>query len=145
MTDYTNPSGPDYVRDYRAKLPDCTRYIGEGMSSAESTSEVDYLCRAAPSTPAPLPKDCYVGGIGWGVSAFTMLNRNQLYSGHQIKIGEFRQASEEKVTHQYQNPWHPLPPILDAQGFGSRATLAWTQDRYDDYFYTKGRWTSLLD
>ncbi|XP_063776534.1 protein SPMIP2 [Pseudophryne corroboree] len=138
-------TGPNYVRDYRAKLPDCITYIGEGTASAERTSEVDYLCRAAPGTPAPLPKNSYVGGIGWGVSAFSMINRDQLCSGHQIKIGDFRQACEDKIAHQYQNPWHPLPQILDAQGFGSRATLAWDQDRYDDYFFTKGRWTSLLE
>ncbi|XP_040188345.1 uncharacterized protein C4orf45 homolog [Rana temporaria] len=119
-------TGPDYVRDYRPKLPDFTQYVGERMPSHESTSEVKYLCRAPPGTPAPLPKARYVGGIGWGVSEFTCLNRSQLCSSYQIKEGEFRRACEDKVTHRFQNPWHPLPHILDTEGPGSRATLAWT-------------------
>ncbi|XP_077333253.1 protein SPMIP2 isoform X2 [Lithobates pipiens] len=138
-------TGPDYVRDYRPKLPDCTQYVGERMPSHESTSEVKYLCRAAPGTPAPLPKACYVGGIGWGVSEFTFLNRSQLCSNYQIKEGEFRSACEDKVTHRYQNPWHPPPHILDTEGPGSRATLAWTQVKYDDYCCTKGHWTSRCE
>nr|DBA29052.1 TPA: hypothetical protein GDO54_009319 [Pyxicephalus adspersus] len=92
-------TGPDYIRDYRPRLPDCTRYVGEGMPSFESTSEVNYLCRAAPGTPAPLPKECYVGGIGWGVSDFTFLNRSQLCSNHQIKSNEIKvQKFEVKVN-----------------------------------------------
>ncbi|XP_066429676.1 protein SPMIP2 [Eleutherodactylus coqui] len=138
-------TGPDYMRDYRPKLPDYTRYIGEGMPSAESTSDVDYLCRAPPNTPAPLPKDYYVGGIGWGVSEFSFLNRSQLCSNHQIKIGEFRRDCEDKITHRYQNPWHPLPCTLDSRGIGSRATLAWTQDSYIDYCYAKSKWVPLLE
>ncbi|KAM5191484.1 protein SPMIP2 [Mantella aurantiaca] len=138
-------TGPDYIRDYRPKFPDCTRYVGEQMPSLESTSEVNYLCRAAPGTPAPLPKEGYVGGIGWGVSEFTFLNRNQLSSNYQIKVGEFRRACEDKVTHRYQNPWHPLPHMLDTEGLGSRAALAWTQERYNDYCYTNGRWSSLQE
>ncbi|XP_040275826.1 uncharacterized protein C4orf45 homolog [Bufo bufo] len=138
-------TGPDYKTDYRPKPPDCTRYIGEGMPSAENTSDVEYLCRPAPSTPAPLPKDCYVGGIGWGVSEFSFLNRSQICSNHQIKIGEFRRDCEDKITHRYQNPWHPLPHILDSQGFGSRATLAWTQDRYIDYCYATSEWAPQIE
>ncbi|KAM4809647.1 protein SPMIP2 isoform 2-T2 [Rhinophrynus dorsalis] len=134
-------TGPDYVRDYRTKLPDFTGYIGEVLPSAEQTSEVKYLCRAAPGTPPPIPKDLYVRGIGWGVSAFSYLNRRQLLSNYQIKRGDFRQASEEKVTHRYQNPWTPLPHILDKQGFGARATLAWNCGIYDDPAYSKGFWT----
>ncbi|XP_018424894.1 PREDICTED: uncharacterized protein C4orf45 homolog [Nanorana parkeri] len=126
-------TGPDYARDYRPKRPDCPRYIGEHMPSVESTSEVDYLWRAAPGAPAPLPKECYVGGIGWGVPEFTFHNINQLGSSYQIKVGVFRRACEDRVTHKYQNPWHPPPHILDTEGPGSRATLAWTQERYDDY------------
>ncbi|XP_071985844.1 protein SPMIP2 [Engystomops pustulosus] len=138
-------TGPDYRRDYRPKLPDFTRYIGEGMSSAESSGDVEYLCRSAPSTPAPLPKDSYVGGIGWGVAEFGFLNRSQLCSNHQIKIGEFRRDCEDKITHKYQNPWQPQPHILDLQGFGSRARFAWTLDRYADYCYAKSEWAPLLE
>ncbi|CAN2388743.1 Domain of unknown function (DUF4562) [Pristimantis euphronides] len=136
-------TGPDYKRDYRPKLPDYTRYIGESKPSAEGTSDVDYVCRAAPNTPAPLPKDCYVGGIGWGVSEFSFLNRNQQCSNCQIKMGEFRRDCEDKVTHRYQSPWFPLPDILDSQGFGSRGLLAWTQDRYTDYYHAKSEWEPM--
>ncbi|XP_068125609.1 protein SPMIP2 [Hyperolius riggenbachi] len=138
-------TGPDYVKDYRPKLYDCTRYVGETMPSQESTSDVNYLYRAAPGTPSPLPKHCYVGGIGWGVTEFHLLNRSQLSSNCQIKMGEFRRACEDKVTHQYQGPWHPVPEILDRDGPGSRGRLAWTQERYEDYCYTRGRWSSLQE
>ncbi|XP_073512578.1 protein SPMIP2 [Phyllobates terribilis] len=138
-------TGPDYMRDYRTKRPDFTRYIGERMPSAESTGDVDYLCRAAPSTPAPLPKDYYVGGIGWGVSDFSFLNRSQLCSNHQIKIGEFRRNCEDKITHRYQNPWQPLPRILDSQGSGSRSALAWTQDRDIDYCNPESEWAPMIE
>ncbi|XP_053556811.1 uncharacterized protein C4orf45 homolog [Bombina bombina] len=138
-------TGPDYVRDYRTKLPDFTMYIGETMPSPESTSDVKYLCRAAPGTPHPLYKNLYVGGIGWGVSQFSFLNRRQLLSNHQIKLGEFRKSCEDKRTHIYQSPWSPPPHILDAQGFGARASLAWTLDKYDGYGYGKGYWASRLD
>ncbi|KAM9330434.1 protein SPMIP2 [Gastrophryne carolinensis] len=139
-------TGPDYVRNYRPRLPDFTRYVGESMPSLESTSDVDYVCRAAPGTPAPLPKDCYIGGIGWGVSEFRYLNTSQLCSNYQIKMRDFRRACEDKVTHQYQNPWHPSPHILDREGPGSRAKLAWLQDRYENYNYsTREQWPLLLD
>ncbi|KAM3938075.1 protein SPMIP2 [Leptodactylus fuscus] len=138
-------TGPDYKRDYRTRLPDYTTYIGEGVPSPEGTGDVNYLYRAAPSTPAPLPKDSYVGGIGWGVSEFSFLNRSQLCSNHQIKIGEFRRDCEDKITHRFQNPWHPLPRVLDSQGFGSRAKLAWTHDRFIDYCYSKSEWAPMLE
>ncbi|XP_063316104.1 protein SPMIP2 isoform X2 [Pelobates fuscus] len=135
-------TGPDNIGDYRPKFPDFTRYIGEFMPSEEGTSEVNYLCRAAPGTPHPRPKDMHVGGIGWGVTAFSHLNRSQLLSNNQIKLWEFRNACEERITHSYQNPWCPPPHILDAEGFGARATLAWTHDKYEDYCYGNRNWTS---
>ncbi|KAM4710237.1 protein SPMIP2 [Discoglossus pictus] len=138
-------TGPDYVGDYRTKLPDFTRYIGEVTPSAESTSEVAYICRAAPGTPPPLYKDLYVGGIGWGVAQFSFLNRRQLISDYQIKLGEFRKDCEERRTHNYQNPWSPPLHILDAQGYGARGSLAWHIDRYDGYGYGKGYWASRLN
>ncbi|KAM8939458.1 protein SPMIP2 [Pelodytes ibericus] len=128
-------TGPNNIGDYKTKIPEFTRYIGESMQSKESTSDVNYLCRAAPGTPPPLPKDMYVGGIGWGVTAFSYLNRSLLSNDYQIKLWEFRKACEDRISHQYQNPWSPPPKILDTQGSGERATLAWTDEKYDDYCY----------
>ncbi|OCT99658.1 uncharacterized protein C4orf45 [Xenopus laevis] len=126
-------TGPDYIRDYRPKLPDFTSYIGEVMAPRESTGDVSYLCRAAPGTPSPLPKESYVGGIGWGVSDFSYLNRRQLLNSYQIKHGQFRKACEENTTHRYQNPWTPPPQVLDKSEYGARARLAWTEDNYDSF------------
>eukprot|EP00079_Xenopus_tropicalis_P010174 XP_002934787.1 PREDICTED: uncharacterized protein C4orf45 homolog [Xenopus tropicalis] len=124
-------TGPDYIRDYRTKLPDFTSYIGEVMPPRESTGDVSYLCRAAPGTPSPLPKESYVGGIGWGVSDFSYLNRRGFLNNNHIKHGQFRQACEENITHRYQNPWTPSPHILDEWGYGARSRLAWTEDNCD--------------
>ncbi|MEE6461122.1 hypothetical protein FKM82_001200 [Ascaphus truei] len=138
-------TGPDYVGDYRTKLPDFTGYIGDVMPSPEITSEAKYLCRAAPGTPPPLHKESHVGGIGWGVSEFSFLNRNLLLSDNQIKRGDFHTACEDMVSHRYQNPWTPPPHVLDAQGCRARATLAWTPGTYDGYCYGKGYWATILD
>ncbi|KAG8453874.1 hypothetical protein GDO86_000483 [Hymenochirus boettgeri] len=100
--------GPDYIRDYRTKRYDFTGYIGEVMPSRDNTGDANYLWRPAPGTPAPLNKDLYVGGIGWGVSEFRYLNRREMSSNYQIKLGEFHQACEDNTTHRFQNPWQVL-------------------------------------
>uniref|UniRef100_A0A8C5LV09 Sperm microtubule inner protein 2 n=1 Tax=Leptobrachium leishanense TaxID=445787 RepID=A0A8C5LV09_9ANUR len=130
-------TGPDNIGDYRPKHADFTRYVGEFIPLEEGTSDADYLYRAAPNTPHPRPKEMYVGGIGWGVSAFSYLNRRELISDFQIKLCGFRQACEDTISHRYQTPWNPPPYILDKQGFGSRGTLAWTPEKYDNYCYGK--------
>ncbi|XP_062901097.1 protein SPMIP2 isoform X2 [Mobula hypostoma] len=107
-------TGPDASRDYRSKLPDFPHYIGENRHiSAESTGDLNYLYRSARYDSYQKRKDCYVGEIGWGLCFGPKLNRSNLLSGMQIKLGEFRERAEDKVTHRYQNPWivshyHPV-------------------------------------
>ncbi|XP_066573903.1 protein SPMIP2 isoform X2 [Amia ocellicauda] len=104
MTQRGPCAGPDGVQDYRPRAVDFPHYIGEGSLSGERTSDLSYLQRAAPGTPAPGAKHDYVGGVGWGVMEHSELNSRALQSNMQIKLGEFRQACEDKVTHRYQNP-----------------------------------------
>lgn len=61
-------TGPDGIRDYKAKVDAEHRYVGEGTMSPEGTSEADYLWRAPSSTPHPKSKSISVGEIGWGVN-----------------------------------------------------------------------------
>ncbi|XP_067878360.1 protein SPMIP2 [Heterodontus francisci] len=125
-------TGPDASRDYRSKLPDFPYYIGESQHvSAESTGNLNYLYRAAPCASYQLPKQHYVGEIGWGWCLGHKLNKSNLLSGMQFKQGEFRQRSDDKVTHRYQNPWQPPPAVLDWQRCG-RAFLAWPLKRIRD-------------
>uniref|UniRef100_A0A8C4RSQ6 Uncharacterized protein n=1 Tax=Erpetoichthys calabaricus TaxID=27687 RepID=A0A8C4RSQ6_ERPCA len=98
-------SGPDGIGDYKVKRCDFPHSVGVGSKLPEATSELSYLCRAAPGTPTPMPKQCYVGGVGWGVEDFYMLNMRTLNSNMQLKRAEFRQETEDRVTHRYQNPW----------------------------------------
>ncbi|XP_066573902.1 protein SPMIP2 isoform X1 [Amia ocellicauda] len=132
MTQRGPCAGPDGVQDYRPRAVDFPHYIGEGSLSGERTSDLSYLQRAAPGTPAPGAKHDYVGGVGWGVMEHSELNSRALQSNMQIKLGEFRQACEDKVTHRYQNPWQLPPCVLNAQPRGSRGRLAWTQHGSED-------------
>lgn len=134
-------TGPDGIGDYRAKNADFPHHIGEGELSREATSRLDYLYRAAPGSPAPRPKHCYVGGVGWGVLEYSVLNSRTLKSNMQFKLVNFRQACEDKVTHRYQNPWQPSPHILDEQPGRARSKLGWTHNLYDDYCYGNSTWT----
>ncbi|XP_062901096.1 protein SPMIP2 isoform X1 [Mobula hypostoma] len=122
-------TGPDASRDYRSKLPDFPHYIGENRHiSAESTGDLNYLYRSARYDSYQKRKDCYVGEIGWGLCFGPKLNRSNLLSGMQIKLGEFRERAEDKVTHRYQNPWQPPPAVLNHLRDG-RAFLAWPLKR----------------
>ncbi|KAI4890114.1 hypothetical protein NFI96_000114, partial [Prochilodus magdalenae] len=77
--------GPDGIGDYRARLSDFTRSVGVGPLSPEATGDLAYLYRAAPHMPAPLPKQCYAGGVGWAVHYGSALNSSTLLSNKQIK------------------------------------------------------------
>ncbi|XP_067407921.1 protein SPMIP2 [Emydura macquarii macquarii] len=138
-------TGPDAIRDYRTKLPEYTRYIGATTPAPGATSDLEYLWRTAPWTTSIVPhKYSYPGQIGWGVTEFSYLNRGNLLSGMQIRTGEFRQAAEDEITHRYQNPWQPLPKILDLQGCNARGRLAWNCTDYDNFHHANSKWASLV-
>ncbi|XP_038611190.1 uncharacterized protein C4orf45 homolog [Tachyglossus aculeatus] len=125
-------TGPDGIKDYRPKIPDFTRFIGDKPPALGATSELKYLWRPAPMKCfTPAHRSSYVGEIGWAVNQFGLPQMN-LQSGNNIKLGEFRNASELRATHRYQNPWQPKPEILDQQGPGSRSWLAWNCANYED-------------
>lgn len=100
-------TGPDGIRDHQASVLDPNTYVGIGTMSPEGTSDLNYLWRPSRGCPHPLPKSTKVGEIGWGLQFYT--DYRQLRSGHQIKRGEFRQATEDRHTHLYQNPWYAGP------------------------------------
>ncbi|XP_022520300.1 uncharacterized protein C4orf45 isoform X1 [Astyanax mexicanus] len=76
-------TGPDGVGDYRASLNDFPHIIGEGPLSPEATGDLTYLYRAAPEASAPLPRQCYVGGVGWAVEYSSTLNTTPSLSNMQ--------------------------------------------------------------
>nr|XP_020510545.1 uncharacterized protein C4orf45 homolog [Labrus bergylta] len=96
-------TGPDGIGDYRPRSNYFPLYIGVGASSPESTGDLGYLCRAAPHAPPPVPRQGYVGEVGWGWQHNQMLNGGTLHSNMQIKKTEFRSALEDKVTQRFQN------------------------------------------
>ncbi|XP_012679813.1 uncharacterized protein C4orf45 [Clupea harengus] len=118
-------TGPDGIGDYRTKQHDSPRFIGIGPLSPESSADLDYLFRAAPGTLPPLSKDGYVCGVGWGLEYSFALNARTLLSDNQFKLGEFRTAMEDRITHRYQNPWFEPPHFLDRQPAGARGWMAW--------------------
>ncbi|XP_043529878.1 uncharacterized protein C4orf45 [Chiloscyllium plagiosum] len=121
---------PDASRHFRPKFSDFPYYIGESQHvSAESTGNLNYLYRAAPYGSYQVPKQHYVGEIGWGWCLGPKLNKSNLLSGMQFKQGEFRQKAADKLTHRYQNPWQPPPAVLDRQSLG-RAFLAWPLKKF---------------
>ncbi|XP_048403093.1 uncharacterized protein C4orf45 [Stegostoma tigrinum] len=123
-------TGPDASRDFRPKFSDFPYYIGESQHvSAESTGNLNYLYRAAPYGSYQIPKQQYVGEIGWGWCLGLKLNKSNLLSGMQFKQGEFRQRAADKITHRYQNPWQQPPAVLDQQSLG-RAFLAWPLKKF---------------
>ncbi|KAK1804334.1 hypothetical protein P4O66_020355, partial [Electrophorus voltai] len=126
-------TGPDGIGDYRARRSDFPRNIGIGPLSPEATGDLNYLYRAAPHTPPPLPKHGYTGGVGWGVGYGFALNSGNLLSNRQIKLAEFRSALEDRITHRYQYPWQAPPSFLDRQQAGARGRLAWNLSDYDTY------------
>lgn len=51
-----------------------------------------------------------VGEIGWGIQPATECTTDSDGNFHGFKRGTFRQASEDRHTHLYQNPYfEPLP------------------------------------
>ncbi|XP_069487445.1 protein SPMIP2 [Ambystoma mexicanum] len=110
---YTDPDG---AGDYKTRQYDFTSYIGDKEPSRESTTDVRHLNRAAPGTFAPRYKHEYPREIGWSLQEHERhLNRDNLLSGMQIQLQEFRQASEDRVTHKYQTPWYPTQEEAHAQ------------------------------
>ncbi|XP_020773277.2 uncharacterized protein C4orf45 homolog [Boleophthalmus pectinirostris] len=97
-------TGPDGIGDYRQRLCDFPRYIGEGGGSSESTGDLGYLWRAAPHTPPHRSRDSYVGGVGWGWYYNQRLNQEALLSNMQIKKTDIRAAVEDTVAQRFQPP-----------------------------------------
>ncbi|XP_038554527.1 uncharacterized protein C4orf45 [Micropterus salmoides] len=96
-------TGPDGIGDYRPRSNYFPRYIGVGASSPEATGDLSYLCRAAPHAPPPMPKQSYVGEVGWGWQYNQLLNSGTLHSNMQIKKTELRTALEDRVTQRFQS------------------------------------------
>ncbi|XP_062282113.1 protein SPMIP2 [Scomber scombrus] len=96
-------TGPDGIGDYRPRSNYFPRYIGVGASSPEATGDLSFLCRAAPHAPPLLPRQSFVGEVGWGWQYNQLLNSRTLLSDMQIKKTEFRTALENRVSHRFQN------------------------------------------
>ncbi|GAA6222037.1 uncharacterized protein C4orf45 homolog isoform X1 [Lates japonicus] len=52
--------------------------------------------------PPPMPRQSYVGEVGWGWQYHQLLNSGTLLSNMQIKRTELRTALEDRVTHRFQ-------------------------------------------
>nr|XP_020478477.1 uncharacterized protein C4orf45 homolog [Monopterus albus] len=96
-------TGPDGIGDYRPRSNYFPFYIGVGASSPEATGDLSYLWRAATHAPPPMPKQSYVGEVGWGWQYNQLLNSRTLFSNLQIKKTDIRMALEDRVTHRFQN------------------------------------------
>uniref|UniRef100_A0A3Q3KHQ1 Uncharacterized protein n=1 Tax=Monopterus albus TaxID=43700 RepID=A0A3Q3KHQ1_MONAL len=94
---------PDGIGDYRPRSNYFPFYIGVGASSPEATGDLSYLWRAATHAPPPMPKQSYVGEVGWGWQYNQLLNSRTLFSNLQIKKTDIRMALEDRVTHRFQN------------------------------------------
>ncbi|XP_054648454.1 uncharacterized protein C4orf45 isoform X2 [Dunckerocampus dactyliophorus] len=81
-------TGPDGIGDYRPRSNHSAQYVGVGSLSPEATGDLTYLWRAAPNTPPPLPKQAYVGEVGWGWQYNQLVNNGALHSGMQIQTEE---------------------------------------------------------
>ncbi|XP_019469985.1 uncharacterized protein C4orf45 homolog [Meleagris gallopavo] len=124
-------SGPDAIRDHRTRRPEHTHYIGSTSPAIEGSSDAGYLWRPASCFSSPLHRRCqYATEIGWGVRELSYFTWRNLQSGAQIKRGQIWQAAEDQATHRYQSPWQPAPCVLERQGRGARARLAWNLGRY---------------
>ncbi|XP_012726260.2 uncharacterized protein C4orf45 [Fundulus heteroclitus] len=95
-------TGPDGIGDYRPRSNYLPLYVGVGSTSPEATSDLSYLCRAAPDAPPPAPRQSCVGEVGWGWQYNQLLNRDRLLSNMQIKKTELRQTLEDRVTQKFQ-------------------------------------------
>ncbi|XP_042348832.1 uncharacterized protein C4orf45 [Plectropomus leopardus] len=96
-------TGPDGIGDYRPRSNYFPRYIGAGSSSTEATGDLGYLCQAAPHAPPPLPRQSWVGEVGWGWQYNQLLNSGALLSNMQIKKTDIRTALEDRVTQRFQS------------------------------------------
>ncbi|XP_042274531.1 protein SPMIP2 [Thunnus thynnus] len=96
-------TGPDGIGDYRPRSNYFPQYIGVGASSPEATGDLSFLCRAAPNAPPPIPRQSFVGEVGWGWQYNQLLNSGTLLSNMQIKKTELRTALEDRVTHRFQD------------------------------------------
>ncbi|XP_008291558.1 uncharacterized protein C4orf45 [Stegastes partitus] len=95
-------TGPDGIGDYRPRSNYFSTYIGVGDASPEATGDLSYLCRAASLAHPPMPRQSYVGEVGWGWQHNQLLNSGTLLSNMQIKKTELRAALEDRVTQRFQ-------------------------------------------
>ncbi|XP_035767052.1 uncharacterized protein C4orf45 [Neolamprologus brichardi] len=95
-------TGPDGIGDYRPRSNYFTRYIGVGATSPEATGDLSYLCRAPPDALPPIPRQSYVGEVGWGWQYNQLLNSGTLLSNMQIKKTDIRASLENRVTQKFQ-------------------------------------------
>lgn len=86
FTCFIHSPGPDGIGDYRPRSNYFTRYIGVGATSPEATGDLSYLCRAPPDALPPIPRQSYVGEVGWGWQYNQLLNSGTLLSNMQIKV-----------------------------------------------------------
>ncbi|EFB29940.1 hypothetical protein PANDA_010620, partial [Ailuropoda melanoleuca] len=125
--------GPDYIKDHLPKVHQHTSYVGEKRTALEKTGDLRYLWRPASNRSLPAKyKYEYVGEVGWGIPEYGFINQTRLQTGFQIKSGELSQASIDKMSHRYQNPWQPKPDIMDLQGKYSRGSIAWHMGDYEN-------------
>ncbi|XP_064388615.1 protein SPMIP2-like [Halichondria panicea] len=120
-------TGPDGISDFKTHVEEqfC---VGHGSMSPEASSDTKYLCRAATNCPYPPPKTARVGEIGWGVPKFS--DNSLLKSKQQIMLKEFRQASEHRHTHRYQDPYYPPPS--PTRSSSQRKALGAQEDTIND-------------
>ncbi|XP_022802728.1 uncharacterized protein C4orf45 homolog isoform X2 [Stylophora pistillata] len=123
-------TGPDGIRDHDTTVLDPNTYVGIGTMSPEGTSDLNYLWRPSKGCTHPLPKSAKVGEIGWGLQFYK--DRHHLRSGHQIKHGEFRQATEDRHTHLYQNPWYAGPNDKQPDEAGQDFKARWQRKTSKD-------------
>ncbi|XP_019742999.1 uncharacterized protein C4orf45 [Hippocampus comes] len=93
-------TGPDGIGDYRPRFNQ-PPYTGVGILTPEASSDLSYLWRAAPHAPPPLPKQAYVGEVGWCWQYSSMLNDSTLRSGKQIRKSVIRMEVEDRAGHKF--------------------------------------------
>ncbi|KAM9833158.1 protein SPMIP2-like [Syngnathus typhle] len=93
-------TGPDGFGDYRPRSNQSPN-VGMGALSPGATSDLSYLWRAAPAAPPPLPKNGYVGEVGWCWQYNSMLNHNTLRSGMQIRKSITRMEVEAQASSKF--------------------------------------------
>ncbi|XP_015448763.2 uncharacterized protein C4orf45 homolog [Pteropus alecto] len=125
-------SGPDYKKDYLPKIYQHVAYVGEKRPALEKAGDLRYLWRPASNRSFPMKyRHEYAGEIGWGIPEHNFINKTRLETGFHIKYEELSQAAVDKLSHRYQNPWQPRPPIMDMLGRFSRGSIAWHMGDYE--------------